>query len=705
MADINARIQLELVDGPAQKALADFVKQSGAADKAVGGLNKSVGGLSKGIDSTALRFSGFANIITEDLGGRGSAAVGQFASLLNGPLMIALGSVGAAGLAVKKILDFTFLTERNDQIAASFEAIASSAGLAGNSLRDGLVAAAKGLADDDDLLQAANKSIIELGSNANRIPEIMEIARKSTAIFGGDLIQNFENLSQALASGNTRALRNIGLIIDAEAAQKKYAASLGITADQLSEQGKRQAITNEALEKAQIKFKDVNETSTSASQAFQRFKVAGGELFEGFARLLSQSTLLTTAFNALAKGLELITPDKPRTSLQRYNDELARAQGEVKKYTDLVADGNRRAAEADQSFLKNGDSIRKQVANYEAQLESAKKVVEQRKSVIASLEAESKAQQKVVQAPKAENQVNTDAVLKARTDAAKKVSDAELEIARQTAEFDLQIIAEKLQRRQITEAEAMVLRNEIEAQRRFAEQELEQTRFLEESEALKAKFDAQLLTEQQYYAQRDALANQYAAGAIKRNADEIKSNQRLAAEEEKLQSKKIAAVKDTFGNLAVLMQTSSRELFAIGKAAAIASATINTYEAITKTMASVPYPFNIPLAVAQGIAGFVQVSNIASQNPSFEQGGIVPGTSFTGDRVTANVNSGELILNRSQQTQLFRMANGDAVGSNSRIEEMLAILISKDESVVVNIGGKTIVDTLRSELASGRSFA
>ena len=34
---------------------------------------------------------------------------------------------------------------------------------------------------------------------------------------------------------------------------------------------------------------------------------------------------------------------------------------------------------------------------------------------------------------------------------------------------------------------------------------------------------------------------------------------------------------------------------------------------------------------------------------SYAQGGIVPGNSYSGDRLTANVNSGELILNRSQQ--------------------------------------------------------
>jgi hypothetical protein len=40
-----------------------------------------------------------------------------------------------------------------------------------------------------------------------------------------------------------------------------------------------------------------------------------------------------------------------------------------------------------------------------------------------------------------------------------------------------------------------------------------------------------------------------------------------------------------------------------------------------------------------------QVSSITG---SYATGGIVPGNSFTGDRLTAKVNSGEMILNSGQ---------------------------------------------------------
>lgn len=55
--------------------------------------------------------------------------------------------------------------------------------------------------------------------------------------------------------------------------------------------------------------------------------------------------------------------------------------------------------------------------------------------------------------------------------------------------------------------------------------------------------------------------------------------------------------------------------------------------------------------------------------PKFATGGIVPGTSFTGDKVPALLNSGEMILNGSQQSSLFQMLNS---GSYSSLSQKIA---------------------------------
>ena len=60
-----------------------------------------------------------------------------------------------------------------------------------------------------------------------------------------------------------------------------------------------------------------------------------------------------------------------------------------------------------------------------------------------------------------------------------------------------------------------------------------------------------------------------------------------------------------------------------------------------------------------------QIQAIRSTNEnagSYAQGGIIPGGSFVGDNLTANVNSGEMVLNKQQQSNLFKMANDSKKG-------------------------------------------
>ena len=84
-------------------------------------------------------------------------------------------------------------------------------------------------------------------------------------------------------------------------------------------------------------------------------------------------------------------------------------------------------------------------------------------------------------------------------------------------------------------------------------------------------------------------------------------------------------------------------------------------EAVEKAVQSSQHWMEAIAAVAA--LGAVVASAISSaKSQKFANGGIVGGSSFTGDRVTAQVNSGEMILNKTQQANLFKMANGGVRG-------------------------------------------
>lgn len=88
--------------------------------------------------------------------------------------------------------------------------------------------------------------------------------------------------------------------------------------------------------------------------------------------------------------------------------------------------------------------------------------------------------------------------------------------------------------------------------------------------------------------------------------------------------------------------------------------------AIAKALSSGTPPLSYVEAAIMGVSAASQLAaQIAAKPvpPSFASGGIVPGSSYSGDRVSANVNSGEMILNARQQRELWETANGGRYGS------------------------------------------
>lgn len=93
----------------------------------------------------------------------------------------------------------------------------------------------------------------------------------------------------------------------------------------------------------------------------------------------------------------------------------------------------------------------------------------------------------------------------------------------------------------------------------------------------------------------------------------------------------------------------------IEAASATKSASANTLAAgseALKAHAGIPF-----VGIAMGVAGVAAIIAAMASIPKFANGGIVPGISFAGDKVPAMLNSGEMILNGSQQANLFKMLN------------------------------------------------
>lgn len=314
----------------------------------------------------------------------------------------AVGVATAAFAAAKTAFDLTLQAEKIEQISRSFDAMAESVGLAARTIREDLIEATGGLIDDDEALQSATRAMAALGDQAARIPEIMSLARKATVLFGGEVTQNFETFSTAIASGNARSLRQFGIIVDTEKALEKYARTLGVSANYLSEAGKKQAVANAALEQARAKFQNVDESALKATNSFKRFQVQLGELVDTTATAVGQSSAFGKFFDYLSKsaqGYGVLVQRYLGTGLETERlkmSELSAGLFDARERLKALNAEYEKASMLERPFMQS--SINRQ----RDKVKELEREVELQRTKVAGMEKEAEAQAKAEAKPKAE---------------------------------------------------------------------------------------------------------------------------------------------------------------------------------------------------------------------------------------------------------------------------------------------------------------
>lgn len=138
----------------------------------------------------------------------------------------------------------------------------------------------------------------------------------------------------------------------------------------------------------------------------------------------------------------------------------------------------------------------------------------------------------------------------------------------------------------------------------------------------------------------------------------------------------------------------------------LAQATSNIALGVTKAIAE-GYPMGLINGALVSAAGAVSIASIIANKPrppSFETGGIVPGTSYTGDRVGVRVNSGEGIFTRDQMKAMGIMARTgtqQAPTQNVIVNNNAGRYAEASAEVDQNTVRVTVAEIMHSELRAG----
>ena len=131
---------------------------------------------------------------------------------------------------------------------AAFAAMTRAVGISGDELLRSLQRVSGGILNESDVMQAAVRAMQE-GLDPTQIVRLMEIARQSAKVMGTDVSTAFNAITEAIANQQTRALKQMGIVIDLDDAMQKYAQSTGTSADALTIAGRAQALFNAVAEK------------------------------------------------------------------------------------------------------------------------------------------------------------------------------------------------------------------------------------------------------------------------------------------------------------------------------------------------------------------------------------------------------------------------------------------------------------------------
>jgi len=144
--------------------------------------------------------------------------------------------------------------------------------------------------------------------------------------------------------------------------------------------------------------------------------------------------------------------------------------------------------------------------------------------------------------------------------------------------------------------------------------------------------------------------------------------------ERALRDSKLSILGDAFGAAAGLFKQNTIAY----QVMASAQAAMDTYRAANVALASFPPPFNfiaMGTSIAAGLANVMRINSIGG----FASGGVVAGSSYSGDKVFARVNSAERILTASQNAAFESMvfgggANGGELTARVSGSDLLFVL-------------------------------
>lgn len=315
MAKGKNRVVTEFSDGDSLKKLEKKVKKTSKGFDALATSQRSADRAGKGIT------------------GQSSNQTKNFSKIqqgISGGLVPAYATLAAQVFAVTAAFQFLSSAIDYKNLIAGQEAFGAVTGIAFKTYTKGIQEATGGQLRFAEAAQATAIGIAA-GLSRSQLEEIGTAAKNTSLALGRDLTDSFNRLTRGITKAEPELLDELGIILRLEPALKAYADSVGKSKEQLNQFEKSQAVANEVLGQAEMKFGRITEIMDPSAFALQQFAVAFDDLLNRFKVFLGTGLLpmiqfLSNNVPALTAALSLFALPILKTILPNFDEMGKRAK-------------------------------------------------------------------------------------------------------------------------------------------------------------------------------------------------------------------------------------------------------------------------------------------------------------------------------------------------------------------------------------------
>tara|TARA_R100000655_G_scaffold55026_2_gene93008 strand:+ start:272 stop:1831 length:1560 start_codon:yes stop_codon:yes gene_type:complete len=264
--------------------------------------------------------------------------LGSMALKVSGAFFAAKGIISG----FQRVID---LSSEFDVVSRGFANLSRDIGGSVDTLNKLQIATDGTVSSIDLMTQANNAMLLGIFKNNDQMAEMFDVAQRLGSALGKDTLFGVESLVTGMGRQSKLMLDNLGIMVDIDEANKRFAQSLGKSTKELTDQEKKQAFNNETMRQAKILVDGLgeeqlttNDVVAKLSSSFDDLGVSIGNKLSPLVKFLASDFIsLTESVNDFI-GPEPLSRQEQLNTLLSQRNKLVGEENEKRKEAVFVAD-------------------------------------------------------------------------------------------------------------------------------------------------------------------------------------------------------------------------------------------------------------------------------------------------------------------------------------------------------------------------------